>query len=98
RAEDGIRDRNVTGVQTCALPILLIFGGTFVWTTWRNRFHISVPLSISHSFVHTNASSTYTSCCLSSSFNNFSCAFSCYRSTSTSYLCTSISSHHCLPS
>src|SRR5699024_11343034 len=23
-AEDGIRDRNVTGVQTCALPILLI--------------------------------------------------------------------------
>src|SRR5207249_7659425 len=22
-AEDGIRDRNVTGVQTCALPILL---------------------------------------------------------------------------
>src|SRR5699024_11334203 len=22
RAEDGIRDRNVTGVQTCALPIL----------------------------------------------------------------------------
>src|SRR5699024_11451905 len=30
QAEDGIRDRNVTGVQTCALPILLygvyIFG------------------------------------------------------------------------
>src|SRR5699024_11570527 len=25
QAEDGIRDRNVTGVQTCALPIL---GGT----------------------------------------------------------------------
>src|SRR5699024_11368537 len=24
QAEDGIRDRNVTGVQTCALPILLI--------------------------------------------------------------------------
>src|SRR5699024_12047986 len=23
QAEDGIRDRNVTGVQTCALPILL---------------------------------------------------------------------------
>src|SRR5699024_11712314 len=23
-AEDGIRDRNVTGVQTCALPILLL--------------------------------------------------------------------------
>src|SRR5699024_6871282 len=30
QAEDGIRDRNVTGVQTCALPIYLmgpLFGG-----------------------------------------------------------------------
>src|SRR5699024_11612014 len=25
QAEDGIRDRNVTGVQTCALPISLLF-------------------------------------------------------------------------
>src|SRR5699024_11342891 len=25
QAEDGIRDRNVTGVQTCALPILNLF-------------------------------------------------------------------------
>src|SRR5699024_11811138 len=25
QAEDGIRDRNVTGVQTCALPIFCIF-------------------------------------------------------------------------
>src|SRR5699024_11315093 len=25
QAEDGIRDRNVTGVQTCALPILRIY-------------------------------------------------------------------------
>src|SRR5699024_11866093 len=25
QAEDGIRDRNVTGVQTCALPILMFF-------------------------------------------------------------------------
>src|SRR5699024_11561590 len=25
QAEDGIRDRNVTGVQTCALPISTIF-------------------------------------------------------------------------
>ena len=24
QAEDGIRDRNVTGVQTCALPIYLL--------------------------------------------------------------------------
>src|SRR5699024_11236926 len=26
-AEDGIRDRNVTGVQTCALPISIFFKG-----------------------------------------------------------------------
>src|SRR5699024_11600928 len=26
QAEDGIRDRNVTGVQTCALPILTVAG------------------------------------------------------------------------
>src|SRR5699024_11778957 len=26
QAEDGIRDRNVTGVQTCALPILITEG------------------------------------------------------------------------
>src|SRR5699024_11615554 len=26
QAEDGIRDRNVTGLQTCALPILLTAG------------------------------------------------------------------------
>src|SRR5699024_11553305 len=25
-AEDGIRDRNVTGVQTCALPIFMLIG------------------------------------------------------------------------
>src|SRR5699024_12017179 len=28
QAEDGIRDRNVTGVQTCALPISLLAGMT----------------------------------------------------------------------
>src|SRR5699024_12202119 len=28
--EDGIRDRNVTGVQTCALPIFLFVAGLFV--------------------------------------------------------------------
>src|SRR5437868_5400636 len=26
QAEDGIRDRNVTGVQTCALPIYTVYG------------------------------------------------------------------------
>src|SRR5699024_11270552 len=35
QAEDGIRDRNVTGVQTCALPILmLILLGLFLF--WKN--------------------------------------------------------------
>src|SRR5699024_11923545 len=28
QAEDGIRDRNVTGVQTCALPISLLFAAS----------------------------------------------------------------------
>src|SRR5699024_11438761 len=31
QAEDGIRDRNVTGVQTCALPILEQRGGRHVY-------------------------------------------------------------------
>src|SRR5437868_6201136 len=30
QAEDGIRDRNVTGVQTCALPILKIPAGKYL--------------------------------------------------------------------
>src|SRR5699024_11300413 len=30
QAEDGIRDRNVTRVQTCALPILCRFSGTSI--------------------------------------------------------------------
>src|SRR5699024_980731 len=30
QAEDGIRDRNVTGVQTCALPISLIVNEPYV--------------------------------------------------------------------
>src|SRR5207249_7546890 len=31
QAEDGIRDRNVTGVQTCALPILAAGGSDLPW-------------------------------------------------------------------
>src|SRR5699024_11591448 len=30
KAEDGIRDRNVTGVQTCALPIFILLVGTVI--------------------------------------------------------------------
>src|SRR5207249_8483549 len=35
QAEDGIRDRNVTGVQTCALPILMVSSCARLasWTT-----------------------------------------------------------------
>src|SRR5699024_4374844 len=32
QAEDGIRDRNVTGVQTCALPISNLKGRTLITT------------------------------------------------------------------
>src|SRR5437868_11961088 len=32
QAEDGIRDRNVTGVQTCALPILIYAPGNYAST------------------------------------------------------------------
>src|SRR5699024_11587453 len=31
QAEDGIRDRNVTGVQTCALPIFFVLMSTVVY-------------------------------------------------------------------
>src|SRR5699024_11930877 len=30
-AEDGIRDRNVTGVQTCALPISAVRAASLAW-------------------------------------------------------------------
>src|SRR5699024_11859449 len=33
-AEDGIRDRNVTGVQTCALPIFYKFSIILLWPTY----------------------------------------------------------------
>src|SRR6266511_5707082 len=35
QAEDGIRDFHVTGVQTCALPILLVGDGAFQMTGWE---------------------------------------------------------------
>src|SRR5699024_11607193 len=36
QAEDGIRDRNVTGVQTCALPILALALGIGTMMCWRS--------------------------------------------------------------
>src|SRR5207249_9503923 len=45
QAEDGIRDRNVTGVQTCALPIsdyepAVHWATTLYW--WNQRHHQSI--------------------------------------------------------
>ena len=37
QAEDGIRDYDVTGVQTCALPIYPVIAGSL-----RNAFRCSV--------------------------------------------------------
>src|SRR5699024_11287071 len=37
QAEDGIRDRNVTGVQTCALPIFASAGPAI--SAYRGRVH-----------------------------------------------------------
>src|SRR5437868_11881030 len=42
QAEDGIRDRNVTGVQTCALPISLI--GSCAIPTREMRGNVENPI------------------------------------------------------
>src|SRR5699024_11772856 len=60
QAEDGIRDRNVTGVQTCALPISTVFDkagrGKTQWrmdanlpkgTSWLLDHIVAVP-EVSH--------------------------------------------------
>src|SRR5438067_13687455 len=39
QAEDGIRDRNVTGVQTCALPICRGAGSADGWRAPRQAVH-----------------------------------------------------------
>src|SRR5699024_11028400 len=46
-AEDGIRDRNVTGVQTCALPICLYV----LVTPHEERGHHAVHFTIRHAGV-----------------------------------------------
>src|SRR5438067_4122575 len=42
QAEDGIRDRNLTGVQTCALPIWTLFSSKRKWRPFRS----SIPLEL----------------------------------------------------
>src|SRR5260370_90742 len=53
QAEDGIRDSSVTGVQTCALPILMIL---LFLGSWRSTVIvcISIPLSILTSLILLN--------------------------------------------
>src|SRR5207249_8299078 len=41
QAEDGIRDRNVTGVQTCALPICFVLGSVGPGTRLPSLGHIA---------------------------------------------------------
>src|SRR5207249_7507508 len=43
QAEDGIRDRNVTGVQTCALPISIDPAKTAISATLTNREVLTLP-------------------------------------------------------
>src|SRR5207249_8788856 len=49
-AEDGIRDRNVTGVQTCALPIYLICA--VLTSRWKVRLPgITGTMSVNFFFI-----------------------------------------------
>src|SRR5699024_1269672 len=63
-----------------------------------NRFHISVSLSISHTFIHTNSSSTCTSGCFCTCLHNVTSSFTCHSCSCAGYFRTSISTSHCLPS
>src|SRR5690606_40500197 len=42
QAEDGIRDFHVTGVQTCALPILAVSSSLFDEASGRERLRASI--------------------------------------------------------
>src|SRR5207249_8650023 len=46
QAEDGIRDRNVTGVQTCALPICFVFA--VVAPCLGPELQVMAPMCIPH--------------------------------------------------
>src|SRR5699024_12073453 len=50
QAEDGIRDRNVTGVQTCALPILALPGVSLILPEYQTP-QISFVLRLFFSFL-----------------------------------------------
>src|SRR5207248_7036143 len=46
QAEDGIRDRTVTGVQTCALPIFQVAGRTIAFRGGLCAFDTAFKVSI----------------------------------------------------
>src|SRR5438094_9505703 len=46
QAADGIRDRTVTGVQTCALPICVRLGGLVPVGMQRTRRRMVAPLEV----------------------------------------------------
>src|SRR5699024_9000212 len=50
QAEDGIRDRNVTGVQTCALPISLLLAGIGV-SIAHAIFGFDLGIELSHDLI-----------------------------------------------
>src|SRR5699024_11287915 len=58
QAEDGIRDRNVTGVQTCALPIFrydyLMADKNDAFLTELCRYHISGQLKVAPEHISPN--------------------------------------------
>src|SRR5437867_8271141 len=54
QAEDGIRDRTVTGVQTCALPILLaiwLFSIKLGWFAESGGYDVTTTVAWSWAFV-----------------------------------------------
>src|SRR5699024_11718325 len=58
QAEDGIRDRNVTGVQTCALPISLFLSyGSLKSISSSKSFTLTVNFSTSSDSSCNNSSS-----------------------------------------
>src|SRR5699024_6102428 len=77
QAEDGIRDRNVTGVQTCALPILAILASTKRISPNSTSASCSKPFS--------NAS--INSCFSSENLSHSSCLFSQSKPILAVFLC-----------
>src|SRR6266498_4333270 len=46
QAEDGIRDADVTGVQTCALPICFQWSDNLTWLAGRHTFKVGGDINL----------------------------------------------------